>query len=678
MTEIKVKVELLSDMCCGTGEGNGSNIDMLTAFDECGLPVIPAKRLKGLLKECGRLLENEGYKDASGRVEKLFGGLKGKEGLIRVTEAETENADVVRAELTALWGNQKYAGVINSEAVQSCFCTLRSQTSINEEGTAKDHSLRTIQTVNKGTVFYFSIFLSDSANSADIKFVETCVKILRNIGMNKSRGFGEVRCFADTQCNADNKKEIVVGNAGLSENVTHTCKITLLQDMVLSSGSNQNPDYISGAMLMGAFAKLTAKEGWFKEVVLKKTVFSNAYISDGKSPFYPTPLYCVSVKNNDDKVFSLADGYKKSDAEQYVGIGGYSRFEDYGFNNKRVESAYTYHHSTKNSDMGQNPFTLKKLLSGQTFIGSITAPQAYIDVLRKVLENNSGALNFGGSASAQYSRCKVEISDKAVEQTQVLMGKEMIVDFLSDMIIVDQYGQNTSNIESLKDTIKDILKFENAEVYSKPIVIGGFNAKWMLPKRQYVAFAKGSALKLTGCAEGVNIEQTERVGLMQNEGFGEIRIRPIGQNEYSACNLDDTAAKTTDALPKASADIVDKIKLNYALEKIRVYAMQQANEQKSEMSASCSMRLLKEYQAKHGESAEAFKARCEKDFEQNDVLKKFALDAINVFDKFEDIQFSPIIDKSFFNSNSTRLFDTYIFSFISQLKRNNQKGDKEQ
>ena len=114
MTEIKVKVELLSDMCCGTGEGNGSNIDMLTAFDECGLPVIPAKRLKGLLKECGRLLENEGYKDASDRVEKLFGGLKGKEGLIRVTEAETENADVVRAELTALWGNQKYAGVINS------------------------------------------------------------------------------------------------------------------------------------------------------------------------------------------------------------------------------------------------------------------------------------------------------------------------------------------------------------------------------------------------------------------------------------------------------------------------------------------------------------------------------------------------------------------------------------
>ena len=48
---MKAKIELLSDLCTSAGDGQASIVDTEVCFDDFGLPFIPAKRLKGLLKE---------------------------------------------------------------------------------------------------------------------------------------------------------------------------------------------------------------------------------------------------------------------------------------------------------------------------------------------------------------------------------------------------------------------------------------------------------------------------------------------------------------------------------------------------------------------------------------------------------------------------------------------------
>lgn len=45
---MKLKIELLSDFCTGSGEGFNSTVDTDAVFDEYGFPYIPAKRLRSL------------------------------------------------------------------------------------------------------------------------------------------------------------------------------------------------------------------------------------------------------------------------------------------------------------------------------------------------------------------------------------------------------------------------------------------------------------------------------------------------------------------------------------------------------------------------------------------------------------------------------------------------------
>lgn len=58
MKTYKISVSLLSASLIGSAEGYGAIIDSDVIFDEVGIPYIPAKRFKGILRESGELLEN--------------------------------------------------------------------------------------------------------------------------------------------------------------------------------------------------------------------------------------------------------------------------------------------------------------------------------------------------------------------------------------------------------------------------------------------------------------------------------------------------------------------------------------------------------------------------------------------------------------------------------------------
>lgn len=664
MIKKTIKIELLSDMCCGTGEGNGSHIDVMTSFDEAGIPIIPAKRLKGLIRENAEDLVRWGFGalDESS-VENLFGGLYGKESGVKIGNAEIENSVAIKGEILSLIKNKD--STVTKDAVSDCFTSLRSQTKIDEHGIAEDHSLRTTQVVKKGASFFFTVTASDKLSKKEIKLLDSGIKSLRHIGFNKSRGLGEVKCsIVKNEIIGDQSKKISIDTTGNVVTVPYT--ITLLQDVVMSSGSNFEPDYISGSMLLGAFSKLTSDYDWFKDVVLKGTVFSNAYISVNGEVFTPTPLSLTAIKNKPDKAFSTVDGYEKFKDNQYVGIGGYSRIDGNSLFKAPVESALSYHHSTQKSAMGQNLFTIRKLLSGQTFKGTVTAPKEYINALEKVLSDNGDCLSLGGAASAQYSSCSM-IFGQAVEEKPTEIYSDTIIEFISDVITVDKMGNNSTNCQELLEEIKNHISFDAAEIFSKIVTVGGFNSKWKLPKRQYSAFVKGSVIKLTGC-KAKKVNKTLRIGVLRNEGYGEIRIRSVYENN-SFHVRSAQVSENSSLRPSASKKTVDAIVRQHTLINVNKYAIETANAMKKSFSDSSSMRMLKAYQTLKPckDYRTRFTEHCSENFKKNEELKKYALDAINKFDGFKtDIK----IDDDF----KDELFRGYIFSFICQVKRNNQKG----
>jgi CRISPR/Cas system CSM-associated protein Csm3 (group 7 of RAMP superfamily) len=242
MIKYKIKITLKSDMCCGTGVGDGAEIDTMTAFDDVGLPIIPAKRLKGLLREQGEFIVKYG-KHKKRNVIKLFGDLNDKHGLIRVSNAVIENYDEIRSELTSA----EYP----PDEVSAIFTAYRTQTCINNDGVAYDHSLRVTQTIKKGTIFFADI---DVDSNCYTELLTDCVKALRHIGLNKTRGFGEVEC--DIDCMSESEYCVTYNYIPKGECVALDYTITLEDDVVISGGSNISTDYIPGAMIQGVFARL--------------------------------------------------------------------------------------------------------------------------------------------------------------------------------------------------------------------------------------------------------------------------------------------------------------------------------------------------------------------------------------------------------------------------------------
>ena len=182
----KMQIQLLSDTLIGAAEGFGAIIDKDSFFDEVGLPIIPGKRVKGVLREQAELLEESEHLES---VEKLFG----RAGL---TDKNTEYLSVSSFTISEYEANKTYLNYliqqnkISRSEVIDYFTTIRMMTKIDSDGIAADTSLRTIRVLKKGLVFSGELRFDHSQKSV----IEQIISLTRRIGSMRNRGFGHIQC----------------------------------------------------------------------------------------------------------------------------------------------------------------------------------------------------------------------------------------------------------------------------------------------------------------------------------------------------------------------------------------------------------------------------------------------------------------------------------------------------
>jgi CRISPR/Cas system CSM-associated protein Csm3 (group 7 of RAMP superfamily) len=498
----KLKIKLLSDMCCATGGGNGSYIDTFSSFDNEGYPIIPGKRMKGVLRECAELLV-KGKKYTNDDISTLFGGDNGKNGLIRVSNATVTNRTST--------GN-------TPAEVRDSFTSLRSRTKINKEGIAENHSLRTIQTVNKGTEFFAEIDVN-SDNCGDM--LSDCVKIMRHIGLNQTRGLGEIQCTLEEIKEASETLPDIYTSYGEYE--TYLYRITLLSAMATDG------DYIAGTALQGSFAEKLKSKPYFEEIILKNTIFGNAYISDGEHEYFPMPKTYREVKNADvdktlsdykDKIFDTA--LQTPEGEQLVAVEGFMRTDGDKIYLKNAEHEIAYHHSRANEDSKANLFYFRKIPAGASFVGRISLDKNAVSIIKAAA---SIGMTFGKSRSAEYASCKFEILSKIEKAADSIVNQNCEITLLSDMILFDDLGNNTTDPKAL---IAEFGMKDDTNVFTEIITVGGYNAHRKLPNIRYNAFAKGTVI--SGIYNG---EREGAKGLYQNTGYGRFCVSTNLKSEYN-------------------------------------------------------------------------------------------------------------------------------------------------
>lgn len=183
---IKYKIEFHTDWHCGSGLAAGADVDALVVKDEKGMPFIPGKTIKGLVREAVEEIRGLQVKNLDDNFFDAFGFFeKDKEqmekGSMFFTNATLEQKKGQDEEL------KEYDIIVSNNAVRFMYRDIAS-TAIDNDGIAKEHSLRKMQVVVPCTLYGEILNVPDDMADDIIQ----SFGFIKRMGQNRNRGLG--RC----------------------------------------------------------------------------------------------------------------------------------------------------------------------------------------------------------------------------------------------------------------------------------------------------------------------------------------------------------------------------------------------------------------------------------------------------------------------------------------------------
>lgn len=207
---LEVRLELLSDAAPGSGAG-GPQVDREVVTDSAGLPLIPGRRLKGLLREAAEETiealtlagQRQWLEQELCPVATLFGTpttmALAQIGDARCTGMENEAVDGPEGAQALsdwlAWANERHA--FGAGAVRDALTVIRRQTAIDPDtGAARENALRSTRMVRQGLRFAGPVTIAatdprlfDQAR----RTLALAAAALRQLGTSRHRGAGRVQ-----------------------------------------------------------------------------------------------------------------------------------------------------------------------------------------------------------------------------------------------------------------------------------------------------------------------------------------------------------------------------------------------------------------------------------------------------------------------------------------------------
>lgn len=566
MRSLWLEILLRSDLCPATGEGVAGAIDMEIAH-EFGLPLVPAKRIKGCLHEVAKDLCDCGALSPKD-VGQLF-GLPGQEtsGVLHFYDARVYQVPQFDPfdDYEALVKELKSQREIKPAEVLNALTLLRTRTALEEDsGSAKDNSLRTMRVIKKGTVLRSRVDIDAPGQEHHLQTVlEKCVKGLRNMGLGRTRGLGEVRCSLTLKkmetLEALVPEQISI-SAGGPEEIELSYKLQLDTPLLISGprglyGSCE--DWIPGSVIMGAFAGLYILEHQLGQDAHQDEEFARLFLRDGvkfgyafptveKRMFYPCPASWLQVKSK-DQCYDLA--YGRPETEQLRGERRLVCMEDGEVIVHEPRKEVRMHHArpldrgighvkgNEKPDEGQF-FQYVSLSAGQTFAGTLRGKAQDIEMLLACLEKRNHKLRLGRSRTAEYGNVtyRPDKEPRLLEKEELpeRMAERFMLWMIAPMVLYDEMGRTTMEGQGLLDEINQFFACgANLEkAFVKHGELGGYHTRWRLPKPQRQVLGAGSVL-IIRTEKAIDLQKLENKvwGQKTGEGCGAVKAIALKQKE---------------------------------------------------------------------------------------------------------------------------------------------------
>ncbi len=574
-----IKMTLLSDTCVATGFSISGIVDEEISRDDFGIPFIPAKRIFGIMRQ--QAMDLSGFTDQSNdrMINRIFGAAGMEEGaLLTLRNGYLEAYDNLKHRLN--WeleqGDKLSKDILSPWQITNYFCSIRSQTAL-ECGIAKDNSLRTIQAIRRGNIFFFPLRL-DNSSDVEKQFVKDVISCVRHIGSSRNRGLGYVQC---EWIEDDGLATESTDNIGSSKSLKFC--ITLEADTVLGG------DYIPASAILGICASKYIKQNLsssafahedqgFRELFLDGELkISNAYPTEDGCSVIPVPDCFKKCKDeNDSRLFNLLQIDQTVEERKFVSPKyKYISHSDKNIRYHIPQQKLAFHHrrgsnpaaGSTNTDDGQF-FEYDSIVAGTKFIGEMhldSKSKHNLADIKKLLDNQFASL--GKSKKTQYGDCRFTISDAKVTDSDSdyeydLDDGQISLLLTSDLINLNQYGEPSLSISDLEGLLRglledDFLQIDKEHSYFTRSQYGSFNAKHRMPTAVLSCFGKGSVvtIKSDKCDAIARSVSHLFFGEMTNVGYGRLIVLPKQEDRIFAvyqskkfCELAKVESPTFDTL----------------------------------------------------------------------------------------------------------------------------------
>ncbi len=545
---MKIKIRLLSDLCLHSGDIYNSVVDTDVVYDSYGFPYIPAKRLKGCIREAALELQQLGLITKKDYIE-VFGKEGRENSAFSISNAYLEKYSELKEGLDSC----NYAELKNPQNVLNQYSYIRRQTAVDlETGVADKNSLRSIRVVKKGLVFEASCHWNKEVENAAC--LEKAIRLVKHMGMSRTRGFGLVEMSLEEEDSAFCHVSAAV-DKWMSGNKNQACEerfkikytIKLKSSLICKSPQGNQAvteDYISGSKVLGLIAGAGSKEEYKKLIDAGEIIVSNAYIMNGKKRCMPAEISLQKEKDQkyDEGIMNLKNMLFADPIKDKQMTPANIPYIDEKNTVKVVDTEITYHHQRPNdksigratNEDGSSFYQLASISEGQSFCGYIYANQEQvrqiITAVKRLKEVRMGYGRWSGFGEVEFMLEEIE----PVKKESRLVNEVEIV-LLSDMILYNKFGSATTELRDLKKELCERTGVNDLEItnpFLRFVTIGGYNVTWGARKPMIYGFGKGSAFRLHS-DQGFDKRTLEEtfLGERVSEGYGEIDVRMIPFSE---------------------------------------------------------------------------------------------------------------------------------------------------
>lgn len=623
MKEGKLCIKLLSDLCVSDGGVYNSALDTDICQDEYGIPYIPAKRLRGCLREAAIEL-NDWNEDID--PDALFGKEGNNIAKVFIGNAYPENYKFM---IGAIKGVKNK--IYHKQNILSHFSYIRTQTAINyNTGVADDTSLRTMRVANKGLVFEAPIQYEDEFKGQLIR----CAGILRHMGIARTRGLGEVEVsFSDESISFEQKAthaEYVDGSTKLEYTISLTDPVVFKS---VNGGEANTHDYIEGSRTLGLIAGCLKEKKIDYQSFIDQGNFqvSHAYVSVNGLRYTETPASYYSIKNDStqfrNKLYD-SEEHRKEDINLqlnamkhgYVYLDAKTGILD----RASVKVEERYHHrrpedkSKGRADSKDDPksvfYQISSICSDQTFKGFITGSVDQIKTAYECLTSKK-EFRMGAGRSSEYGRVQIHVDKVSkISEPRETETRVFAVKLVSPAIVYNKKAFYSVDSDDLVEEIGTLFNIDlsGAEVkkFVKYVTLGGWNVTWGMRKPVIQAFDKGSVIVFKfNESRKITIPGNLVIGERRIEGFGELEFIEVGNEDgYKGLLKGNTDAVGEDLVDVQSSDFAEAISKDVFLRFMRSEASVKAAEyfkkagSNKKATVSDLTLMLKELKCEAGES----------------------------------------------------------------------------